>query len=71
MAIFLVNGFLRFPMLRWAVARDNWLITIGLCLVFLMITYFVAYILHTLDAKISKRIHNCLAHKMLPFKTFS
>lgn len=63
MAIFLVNGFLRFPMLRWAVAGDNWLITIGLCLVFLMITYLVAYVLHTFDAKISKRIHNSLSSK--------
>jgi len=58
MAIFLVNGFLRFPMARWAIAYDNWLMTIGLCLVFLVITYMVALVLHKTEQEIFRRLKN-------------
>jgi peptidoglycan/LPS O-acetylase OafA/YrhL len=58
MAIFLVNGFLRFPMARWAIAYDNWLMTVGLCLVFLVITYMVALVLHKTEQEIFRRLKN-------------
>ncbi|WP_299876596.1 acyltransferase [uncultured Cocleimonas sp.] len=56
MALFLVNGFLRFPMLRWAVEKDNWLITIALCLVFLAISYIVAIILIRLERLLTPKL---------------
>ena len=56
MALFLVNGFLRFPMLRWAVEKDNWLITIALCLMFLAISYVVAIIVVRLERLLTKKI---------------
>ena len=56
MGLFLVNGFLRFPMLRWAIAEDNWLITIVLCLVFLAISYIVAIILIRLERLLTQKL---------------
>ena len=56
MGMFLVNGFLRFPMLRWAVAEHNWLITIALCLVFLGISYVVAIFLHRIEYLLTQKI---------------
>ena len=57
MALFLVNGFLRFPMLRWAIAKDNWLVTIALCLVFLGISYVVAITVILLEKLFTQRIN--------------
>lgn len=56
MALFLVNGFLRFPMLRWAIAKDNWLITIALCLVFLVISYVVAIVVVRIERLVTNKI---------------
>jgi len=56
MGLFLVNGFLRFPMLRWAIAADNWLVTIALCLVFLGISYIVAITVLRLEKMFTQRI---------------
>ena len=56
MGLFLVNGFLRFPMLRWAVDKNNWLITIGLCLVFLVISYIAAITVLYVENLITKKI---------------
>ncbi len=57
MALFLVNGFLRFPMLRWAIAKDNWLVTIALCLVFTGISYVVAITVILLEKLFTQRIN--------------
>lgn len=56
MGLFLVNGFLRYPMLRWAIAENHWLFTIALCLVFLAISYVVAIFLHFLEGVIMNKI---------------
>ncbi len=56
MGLFLVNGFLRSPMIHWAIAKDNWLITIGLCLVFLVISYVLAMTVLRLENFITQKI---------------
>ncbi|WP_131904140.1 acyltransferase family protein [Cocleimonas flava] len=49
MGLFLVNGFLRFPMVRWAIEKDNWLYTLVLCFVFLAISYIMAVVVIRLE----------------------
>ncbi len=52
MPLFLVNGFLRNPFVSWAKDYNDWLLTLALCLVFLMISVLVALAL----SKIEKRL---------------
>lgn len=58
MGLFLVNGFLRFPIIHWAVDKDNWLYTILLCLVSLGASYVCAVILHFIEKHVSAKIHS-------------
>lgn len=52
MTLFLVNGFLRYPMIRWAMAYDNWLLTIILCLLFLAGATVVALLMQKTEMKV-------------------
>jgi peptidoglycan/LPS O-acetylase OafA/YrhL len=57
MPLFLVNGFLREPYISWAIRYNNWLLTIVLCLLFLMISVVVALVL----SKMEKRLMSSMA----------
>lgn len=56
MGLFLVNGFLRFPMVRWAIAEDNWFLTLTLCLVFLVISYAVAITVLRIEGILTEKV---------------
>ena len=45
MPLFLVNGFLRRPLINWALQYDHWFITIIFCLIFLIISVLVSLVL--------------------------
>jgi peptidoglycan/LPS O-acetylase OafA/YrhL len=50
--IFLVNGFLREPLITIAIQKDDWFVTLYLCFIFIIITTFAAYILYKIEQKI-------------------
>ena len=57
MPIFLVNGFLRYPFIYWAINNNYWLLTIALCLLSLTISIFVAYILSKIEGYVMPKIN--------------
>ncbi|MDF1642861.1 MAG: acyltransferase [Pseudomonadales bacterium] len=56
MPIFLVNGFLRYPFIYWAVNNNHWLLTIALCLLSLTISILVGYILSKIEGYVMPKI---------------
>ena len=49
MHLFLVNGFLREPFILWAKDHDHWLLTIVLCLLSLLVSVMVAWVLSKIE----------------------
>ncbi len=63
MPLFLVNGFLRPPLISWAIDYDHWLITLLLCLCFILVSISVAFVLHKLDTSLKRGIALVLAKR--------
>ena len=56
MPLFLVNGFLRAPLITWALDYNHWLLTIVFCLLFLSISTLVAFALYKAERHIMSKI---------------
>ncbi len=57
MQLFLVNGFLREPFILWANAYNNWLLTIALCLLSLMVSASIALAMFKLENYLRRTIN--------------
>jgi len=57
MPLFLVNGFLRHPFISWAIDKDNWLLTIALCLLFILVCVVVALALSIIERFLMTKIN--------------
>lgn len=57
MTLFLVNGYLRYPMIRWAMDYDYWLVTLFLCLLFLIGSTIVAVLMQKTEKTILKGVN--------------
>lgn len=56
MPLFLVNGFLREPFISWAIQYNDWLLTIGLCLLSLTLSILVSMMLLTIEKRIMAKV---------------
>lgn len=52
MPLFLVNGFLRQPFITWAIDYNHWLLTMFLCLMFLLVSLIVALMLLIVESRL-------------------
>lgn len=58
MPLFLVNGFLRDPLISWAMDYNNWLLTIALCVLFLMISVLSALALSKIERLLMSKVNS-------------